>query len=139
MLNNGRVVLIDVAFGTVRPSPWRQAVDLANMMVILGLRTSAERVYERALLQFAPEDIAEAFAATRSVTLPSQSRSSLALLKKEQGVDLVERFNELSPPAEPISIQRWSPRRIRLAAGALVFGLMLIAIVTSEVTGGGIL
>ena len=39
MLNDGRVVLIDVAFGTVRPSPWRQAVDLANMLVILGLRT----------------------------------------------------------------------------------------------------
>ncbi len=139
MLNDGRVVLIDVAFGTVRPSPWRQAVDLANMMVILGLRTSAERVYERALLQFAPEDIAEAFAATRSVTLPSQSRSSLALLKKEQGVDLVEEFNRLSPHAEPISIQRWSGRRIRLAAGALVLGLMLIGFVASEFTGGGIL
>ncbi|MDH3498704.1 MAG: hypothetical protein OEM97_01145, partial [Acidimicrobiia bacterium] len=65
MLNAGRVMLIDVAFGTVRPSPWRQAVDLANMMVILALRTTAERVYQRALLQFAPEDIAEAFAATR--------------------------------------------------------------------------
>ena len=139
MLNEGRVVLIDVAFGTVRPSPWRQAVDLANMMVILGLRTDAAHVYERALLQFAPEDIAEAFAATRSVTLPSQSRSSLALLKKEQGVDLVEEFNALSPPAEPISIQRWSGRRVRLAAGALVLGLMLIAIVSSELTGGGIL
>jgi len=139
MVNNGRVVLIDVAFGTVRPSPWRQAVDLANMMVILGLRVGAERVYERALLQFAPEDIAEAFAATRSVTLPSQSRSSLALLKKEQGVDLVEEFDRLSPPAEPISIQRWSGRRIRLTLGALVLGLMLIGIVLSELTGGGAL
>ena len=78
MIRNGRVVLIDVAFGTVRPSPWRQAVDLANMMVILALRTNSKLVYERALLQFAQEDIAEAFAATRSVTLPSQSRSSLA-------------------------------------------------------------
>ncbi len=73
MLSDGQVVLIDVAFGTVRPSPWRQAVDLANMMLILGLRTDAPRVYERALLQFAPEDIAEAFAATRSVTMPSES------------------------------------------------------------------
>ncbi|MDJ0925733.1 MAG: hypothetical protein QNJ77_14350, partial [Acidimicrobiia bacterium] len=35
MVKDKGVVLIDVAFGTVRPSPWRQAVDLANMMVIL--------------------------------------------------------------------------------------------------------
>jgi tRNA A-37 threonylcarbamoyl transferase component Bud32/membrane-associated phospholipid phosphatase len=139
MLNEGRVVLIDVAFGTVRPSPWRQAVDLANMMVILALRTSAERVYQRALLQFAPQDIAEAFAATRSVTLPSQSRSSLALIKKEQGVDLVEEFRNLAPPTEPISIQRWSSRRLRLAVGAVVLALFAVAMAVSEFTGGGIL
>ena len=137
MINNGRIVLIDVAFGTVRPSPWRQAVDLANM--ILALRTDAPRVYERALLQFAAEDIGEAFAATRSVTLPSQSRSSLALLKKEQGVDLVEEFRRLAPPTEPISIQRWCTRRIRLALGALVVGLLGLAFVVSEFIGTGVL
>ena len=139
MLNQGRVVLIDVAFGTVRPSPWRQAVDLANMMVILALRTDAKRVYDRALLQFAPEDIAEAFAATRSVTLPSQSRSSLALIKKEQGVDLVDEFRRLAPPTEPISIQRWNPRRLRLTFGALLLALFAVAMSISELTGGGIL
>lgn len=138
MLNHGRIVLIDVAFGTVRPSPWRQAVDLANMMLILALRTNPERVYQRALLQFAPEDIAEAFAATRSVTMPSQSRSSLALIRKEQGVDLVEEFRALAPPAEPISIQRWSPRRIRLTLGAVAATLFLVALVVSEVLQGGI-
>jgi len=139
MLNDGHVVLIDVAFGTVRPTPWRQAVDLANMMVILGMRADAEQVYERALLQFAPQDIAEAFAATRSITLPSQSRSSLALLKKEQGVDLVEAFRKLAPPAEQISIQRWSPRRLLLAVGALLLVLYVIAQVIAEFSGGGIL
>ncbi len=139
MLNRGEVVLIDVAFGTVRPSPWRQAVDLANMMVILGLRVGAQRVYQRALLQFAPEDIGEAFAATRSVTLPSQSRSSLALFKKEQGIDLVEEFRKLAPAAEQISIQRWSPRRIWLTVGALALGLMLLGQIATEITGGGIL
>jgi tRNA A-37 threonylcarbamoyl transferase component Bud32/membrane-associated phospholipid phosphatase len=139
MLSDGRVVLIDVAFGTVRPSPWRQAVDLANMMLILGLRTDADRVYERALLQFAPEDIAEAFAATRSVTLPSQSRSSLALLKKEHGVDVVERFRELAPNTEAISIQRWSPRRLRLAAGAAIAGILLVVLLIQEVLGNGLL
>ncbi len=139
MLNQGSIVLIDVAFGTVRPSPWRQAVDLANMMVILALRTDAHRVYQRALLQFAPEDLAEAFAATRSVTLPSQSRSSLALIKKEQGVDLVKEFRSLGPPTEPISIQRWSPRRLRLALGAVILVIFGIAIVVSQLSGGGIL
>jgi tRNA A-37 threonylcarbamoyl transferase component Bud32 len=138
MLNDGRVVLIDVAFGTVRPSPWRQAVDLANMMLILALRTSAERVYQRALLQFAPEDIAEAFAATRSITMPSQSRSSLALIRKEQGIDLVEEFRGLAPPTEPISIQRWSPRRLRLAVGAGIVALFLVFLVISEIFTGGI-
>ncbi|MBG7606002.1 MAG: hypothetical protein IZT58_15470 [Actinobacteria bacterium] len=139
MLSDGRVVLIDVAFGTVRPSPWRQAVDLANMMLILGLRTDAQRVYERALLRFAPEDIAEAFAATRSITLPSQSRSSLSLLKKEQGIDVVEEFRELAPDTEPISIQRWSPRRVRLAAGAAIVGVVAIVLVVQQVLGNGLL
>ena len=139
MLNDGRVVLIDVAFGTVRPSAWRQAVDLANMMVILGLRVGASRVYERALLWFAPEDIAEAFAATRSVTLPSQSRSSLALYRKEQGADLVEEFRALAPASEPISIQRWSPRRLRLTIGATVVGLLLVLVVITQILGGGVL
>jgi hypothetical protein len=30
---------------------WRQAVDLANMMLCLALRTGPERVYRRALMQ----------------------------------------------------------------------------------------
>lgn len=139
MVRDNSVVLIDVAFGTVRPSPWRQAVDLANMMVILGLRTNAQLVYERALLQFAPQDIAEAFAATRSVTLPSQSRSSLAILKKEQGIDLVEEFRKLAPKTEPISIQRWSTRRILLTIATAFVVIVTISIVISEVTGGGLL
>jgi hypothetical protein len=91
------------------------------------------------LLQFAPEDIAEAFAATRSVTLPSQSRSSLALFKKETGVDLVEEFRKLAPATEPISIQRWSSRRIGLTVGAALLGMLLLSIIVSEVTGGGML
>jgi hypothetical protein len=128
-----------VAFGTVRPTPWRQAVDLANMMLILALRTDASRVYERALLQFAPGDIAEAFAATRGVTMPTQSRSSLALLKKNQGVDVVEEFRRLAPDAEPISIQRWSPRRIRLTVGAVIVGLIIVTTVFQQIVGGGFL
>ena len=54
LVQDGRLSLIDVAFGEVRPSPWRQAVDLANMMLVLALRSDAERVYERAPLYFTP-------------------------------------------------------------------------------------
>jgi tRNA A-37 threonylcarbamoyl transferase component Bud32 len=78
LLLHGRVRLIDVAFAEVRPSPWRQAVDLANMMLVLGLRANAQRFYRRALRQFRPEEIAEAFAASRGVTIPSQSRDAAA-------------------------------------------------------------
>ena len=139
MVRDGTVVLIDVAFGTVRPSPWRQAVDLANMMVILGLRADAERVYDRALRRFAPEDVAEAFAATRSVTLPSQSRSSLSLFKRETGIDLVHEFRRLAPATELISIQRWSPRRVGLALVSAWIVVTLITIIISEVRGTGVL
>ena len=41
--------MIDVFFVQVRPSPWRQAVDLANMMLVLALRSDAQTVYEKAL------------------------------------------------------------------------------------------
>ena len=54
LVRDGRILLIDVAFATVRPTPWRQAVDLANMMLCLALRSSPERVYERALARLHP-------------------------------------------------------------------------------------
>src|SRR4051794_5477563 len=47
LVRDGALVVIDTAFAEVRPSPWRQAVDLANMMLVLALRTDAERVYRR--------------------------------------------------------------------------------------------
>jgi hypothetical protein len=58
----------------VRPTPWRQAVDLANMMLCLALRSTAERVYQRALKFFTTAEISEAFAAARGLALPSQLR-----------------------------------------------------------------
>ncbi len=137
MVRDGRIVLIDPAFSTVRPSPWRQAVDLANMMIILALRSTADHVYERALRFFSPDDIAEAFAATRGVTIPSQSRSSLALLKRTEGIDLVERFRQLAPHREPISIQRWSLRRLGLTLGAAVVLAWFVTLVIQNLLGAG--
>jgi hypothetical protein len=46
------VHLINVFFAEVQPVPWRQAVDRANMMLVLACRSTAERVYGRALQQF---------------------------------------------------------------------------------------
>ena len=63
LVRDGQLLLIDVAFAQVRPSPWREAVDLANMMLVLGVCTDAERVYARALHYFTADEIAEAFAA----------------------------------------------------------------------------
>ena len=76
MVRDGTVLLVDAFFVQVRPSPWRQAVDLANMMLCLAVRTDAERVYRRPAL-FTEDDIAEAFAATRGVASPTQLRSVL--------------------------------------------------------------
>jgi membrane-associated phospholipid phosphatase len=136
LVKDGEVRLIDVAFGTIRPSPWRQSVDLANMMIILGLRADPELVYARALKFFAPDDVAEAFAATRSVTVPSQSRSSLKMLKRAEGLDVIERFRDLSPPCEPIAIQRWNARRVWLTAGAALAVAVLASLLWSNITSG---
>lgn len=136
LIKEGEVRLIDVAFGTIRPSPWRQSVDLANMMIILGLRAGPDLVYERALRYFAPDDVAEAFAATRSVTVPSQSRSSLKVLKRTEGLDVIELFRELAPPCEPITIQRWTARRFWLTAGAALAIALLASLLWDNLTTG---
>jgi membrane-associated phospholipid phosphatase/tRNA A-37 threonylcarbamoyl transferase component Bud32 len=137
MVRDGHVVLIDPAFATVRPSPWRQAVDLANMMIILALRSSPEYVYERALGLFSPDDIAEAFASTRSVTVPSQSRSFMTAMKRQEGIDLIARFRALAPDHEPISIQRWSLRRVLLTVGTVLVLALVVSIIIENIKGGG--
>ena len=120
LVRNGQLLLIDVAFVEGRPSPWRQAVDLANMMLCLALRSSAEQVYQRALRQFTVEEIAEGFAAARGLALPSQLRRML----REKGRDLHGEFLQLLPRRpRPIRIQRWSPRR----AGLLLLIVALAA------------
>jgi membrane-associated phospholipid phosphatase/tRNA A-37 threonylcarbamoyl transferase component Bud32 len=117
LVRDGTLFLIDSAFAEVRPSPWRQAVDLANMMLVLALRTDAERVYRRARRQFSDEEIAEAFAATRGLTMPSQLRRML----RQQGRDLHAEFLRLLPyRLPPVRIQRWSWRRVGLTAVTLL-------------------
>jgi tRNA A-37 threonylcarbamoyl transferase component Bud32 len=122
---DGRMVLIDVAFVQAHPSPWRQAVDLANMMLCLALRSDPKLVYARARQLFTVEEITEAFAATRGLTMPSQLRN----LMRAQGRDLHAEFLELLPERpRPISIQRWSIRRIGLAVLTLLLGIAVLGI-----------
>jgi membrane-associated phospholipid phosphatase len=120
---DGEVKLIDVAFAQVRPSPWRQAVDLANMMLVLGVRTHAERVYRRARLMFTEDDIAEAFAAARGVASPTQLRTAL----KQDGRNLIEEFRALGPHRRPITLQRWSFRRVALVLALVVAAFLVVS------------
>jgi hypothetical protein len=122
MVKDGQLFLIDVAFAQVRPSPWREAVDLANMMLVLAVQNDAPRVYDRALAYFTPDEIAEAFAAARGAASPSQLRSVM----KKDGRDLLAQFRALAPARHPISLQRWGFRRIAIAL-ALVLALVVTA------------
>jgi hypothetical protein len=115
MVRDGQLLLIDVFFSQVRPSPWRQAVDLGNMMLVLALRTDPERVYRRALRYFTPDELAEAFAATRGVASPTQLRAFM----KQHPRNLLEDFRALAPARQPIALQRWGIRRVALAAAML--------------------
>jgi hypothetical protein len=115
-------LLVDAFFVQVRPSPWRQAVDLANMMLCLAVRTDAPRVYQHALGYFTEDEIAEAFAAARGVASPTQLRGAL----KQDGRDLVAEFRALAPARRPVAIQRSSVRRIALSL--LVLALAVVAV-----------
>ena len=129
MVRAGQLLLIDVAFAQVRPSPWRQAVDLGNMMLVLAVRTDPARVYRQALNYFTEAELAEAFAATRGVASPTQLR---AFMKRDPR-DLLAEFRTLAPQRKPIVLQRWSIRRVTLAAA------MLAIFAVSAVFGVGLL
>ena len=117
LVRGGKLYLIDVFFAELHPSPWRQAVDLANMLLCLALRSSPQQVYQRALRRFSVGEITEAFAAARGLALPSQLRRMI----RDQGRDLHGEFVRLLPaPPRPISVQRWSARRVGLLLLVLV-------------------
>jgi hypothetical protein len=102
------------------------------MMLVLGLRTDAERVYQRARRQFSDEEIAEAFAATRGLTMPSQLRRML----RQQGKDLHGDFLKLLPyRLPPIRIQRWTWRRVVLTIATLFVGVLGLALILSNLLG----
>jgi tRNA A-37 threonylcarbamoyl transferase component Bud32 len=135
LVRDGQLYLIDVFFTEVRPSPWRQGVDLANMLLVLALRSEPREVYERALRKFTLEEVTEAFAATRGLTMPSQLRRML----RTQGRDLHAEFLKLLPePPRPVAIQRFSPRRIGLTLAVLIGTFIAVGLVVSNLNGLGL-
>lgn len=121
---DGHLQLIDVSGLEVRPSPWREAVDLANMMLVMALRSDAERVYAKAQRYFTPEEVGEAFACAVGMAIPTELQRYL----KEDGRDLIGDFKRLAPTYPAISIQRWSASRLALtgiAVAALVFVVVM--------------
>jgi hypothetical protein len=94
-------------------------------MLCLALRSEPRLVYERALRQFSVEEITEAFAATRGLTMPSQLRS----LMRDKGRDLHAEFLQCLPERRrPIAIQRWSVRRVGLAVVTLLLAVVVLGI-----------
>ena len=132
LMVDGHLQLIDVSGLEVRPSPWREAVDLANMMLVMALRTDPDAVYERALTYFTPEEIGEAFASAVGMAVPTELQRYL----KEDERDLIGRFKELAPPHPPISIQRWSVRRIGYAVGAVVGSVLVVGLAIDTFSAG---
>jgi tRNA A-37 threonylcarbamoyl transferase component Bud32 len=115
LVSRNGIHLIDHAFGEIRPSPWRQAIDLANMMLSLAAHLPAAVVYERARDHFTDDEIAEAFAATGGVTIPGELRNTLSRMDH----DALAEFRALVPQRAPIRIQRWTRRRVMALVGLL--------------------
>ena len=87
----------------------------------IALRSDARTVYDRARLQFSDQEIAEAFAATRGLTMPSQLRRMI----RDHGRDLHAEFTRMLPERlPPIRIQRWTIRRVLLLLVVVVAALI---------------
>ena len=132
LVRDGHLQLVDVSGLEVRPSPWRQAVDLSNMLLVLALPTDPERVYQRATKVFTPEEIAEACASAVGLTIPTELQAKM----KADGRPLLERFRQLAPARERISIQRWSTQRLLLTAGAALGVLLLVGLFVDSLRAG---
>jgi hypothetical protein len=81
------------------------------------------------------EEVSEAFAATRGLTMPSQLRRML----RAQGRDLHAEFLRLLPaPPRPIAIQRFSARRLGLTLAVLVGTFLAVVLVLNNLSGLGL-
>ena len=118
MVRDGKVLLVDAFFVQVRPSPWRQAVDLANMMLVLAVRTDAT-----ACLPACPRVLQRGRDRRGVRRHPRGGKPHSAPRRPQErpqdGRDLLREFRDLAPQRRPVAIQHWSLRRIGLEpAGA---------------------
>ena len=132
LVRDGHLQLVDVSGLEVRPSPWRQAVDLSNMLLVLALRTDPERVYARATRVFSPDELAEALACAVGLTIPTELQAKM----KADGRPLLDRFRQLAPAHPPVSIQRWSARRLTLTGAALLGTVLLVGLFLDSLRAG---
>ncbi|MET0801462.1 MAG: hypothetical protein ABWZ53_09875, partial [Actinomycetota bacterium] len=132
LVQRGRLQLVDVSGLEIRPTPWRQAVDLSNMMLTLSLQTDPDRVSERATAFFSPDEISEGLACAEGMAVPTELSARL----KSDPRPILDRLKELAPPHEPVSIQTWSIRRIGLTAAAVIGGIVLIAMAIASLFAG---
>ena len=105
------------------------------MMLTLALASTPERVYAQALKVFAAEDVAEAFAACRSITVPTQLRS----LIRTDGRDLIGRFRQLAPQRTPVPIQLWNVRRAGVTAALVASLALAVAVFAAYMRVAGLL
>jgi tRNA A-37 threonylcarbamoyl transferase component Bud32 len=132
LVRQGHLQLVDVSGLEIRPSGWRQLVDLANMMLVLALQSDPDRVFGRATRLFTVDEIAEAFAADVGLAVPTQLQARLEADQRP----IRERFQEIVPAHAPISIQRWSVRRTALLIGSVLGALVLAAMFVDALTAG---
>jgi hypothetical protein len=133
VVSGGHLHLVDMSFAELRASAWRRAVDLGNMFLCMALYAPVELVYAIACRTFAPADVAEGLAATRSVTIPSQLRALMA----ENDRSLPARAAALAGAGPPIRIQRWSTGRVALttAVAACAAGAALLLAYNLDTAG----
>ena len=89
---------------------------------------------QEALGLFSPAEIAEAFAATRGITVPCQLRAEI----RKDSRDLVGAFRALAPARAPVRIQRWSVRRLGVTAGVLLGAAIAVSLVRANLTTVGL-
>ena len=84
---------------------------------------------------FAADDVAEAFAACRSITIPTQLRS----LIRADGRDLIGRFRRLAPRRRPVPIQLWGIRRAGITAALVASLAAVVAVLYAYARAAGLL
>jgi hypothetical protein len=72
-------------------------------------------VYERAQRQFTRDELGEALAAARGITIPQQLRTAL----REDGRPILAELRELAGTEVSLVVQRWSVRRLALTVWTL--------------------